>query len=775
MPNQVLKSVEKNFTKGLVTEFTGLNFPENAATDCDNVTFDIKGNVYRRLGIDLEDNYITFNFGDRNLSASNTYKWKNAGGDGITELIVCQTGDFLRFYESSNASITLPLSQQWIGSVDISTFVDPNVFYDPELECQFADGNGYLFVYHPTCEPFYVTYAAGVLTANQISVQIRDFTGVVDGLLDNQRPSTLSTEHEYNLQNQGWVTTAPWFLQSTSSVTCATGVRIFTVAAGITGIAGGQNVLCQAYMNIGSRVAASWMAGTVTSYVGTTLTLNITTSSTPYGVGPFTDWDLTPGNIGYVQTWFTSQGNYPSNADQWWRFKDSSGVFNPTTTQPNTSISLGAAPKGHYILPAFNQNRSTVSGLTLTQIVSTKRPSNGCWFQGRVWYTGVNSSQAASGSALFTTWTENIYFSQVVNKVDDFGKCYQKNDPTSEELFDLLPTDGGVIVIQGCGPIYKLFPIQNGLLVFAANGVWFITGSQGIGFAATDYTITKISSIGSLSTCSFVDVQGLPYFWNEDGIYAVQPQQGGGLGVISITETTISAFYDAIPRNSKIYARGAYNPIEHVIQWLYRETTADTVLRRYSFDKILNFNVLNKSFYPYSVTTNPATSHLQSINGINYVEAADRSDANPSQFMYFSSFTTAGTWQYAFAAEYDEGYVDWRAAENVDYDSYFVTGYKLHGDAQRRFQIPYIYMYSNNETDTAYYIQSLWDYATSGNSGRWSTNQYTVNSKPNFGLIVRRHRLRGQGLVLQIKVSSVEGEPFDIAGWSAFETQNMGV
>jgi hypothetical protein len=143
--------------------------------------------------------------------------------------------------------------------------------------------------------------------------------------------------------------------------------------------------------------------------------------------------------------------------------------------------------------------------------------------------------------------------------------------------------------------------------------------------------------------------------------------------------------------------------------------------------------------------------------------------------MYFSSFTTAGTWQYAFAAEYDEGYVDWRAAENVDYDSYFVTGYKLHGDAQRRFQIPYIYMYSNNETDTAYYIQSLWDYATSGNSGRWSTNQYTVNSKPNFGLIVRRHRLRGQGLVLQIKVSSVEGEPFDIAGWSAFETQNMGV
>jgi len=51
------------------------------------------------------------------------------------------------------------------------------------------------------------------------------------------------------------------------------------------------------------------------------------------------------------------------------------------------------------------------------------------------------------------------------------GNCYQVNDPTSDQLFDLLPTDGGVIVIQGCGSIYKLFPLQNALLVFAANGV----------------------------------------------------------------------------------------------------------------------------------------------------------------------------------------------------------------------------------------------------------------------------------------------------------------
>jgi hypothetical protein len=45
MPAQVLSTVENNFTKGFVTEFTGLNFPENAATDTDNCLYDIVGHV----------------------------------------------------------------------------------------------------------------------------------------------------------------------------------------------------------------------------------------------------------------------------------------------------------------------------------------------------------------------------------------------------------------------------------------------------------------------------------------------------------------------------------------------------------------------------------------------------------------------------------------------------------------------------------------------------------------------------------------------------------
>lgn len=779
MPQQIATSTENNFTKGLVTEFTGLNFPENAATDCDNVTFDITGNVYRRLGIEFETNYLSFDFGSRVDAAVNTYKWNNAGGDGNTQVIVVQVGQFLRFYDSTAASTTLPLSQQWFASVDISPFVATGLLFSEAKECQFADGNGYLFVFHPDCDPFYCTYSAGVVSSAVIDVKIRDFVGATDGLADNIRPSTLTDTHKYNLFNQGWTSANAWFTQSTSSISLTVGAHVFTVPAGISGITPGQVILMQAFQPIlgNPRYLVGWMYGTVTSYVGTNLTVNTigVTVLPTYGTGPFVLWDITPNSAGYIETWFTALGNYPSNADQWWRYKDSSGVFTPTASV-NVATGLGAAPKGHYLLSAFEQYRSVVSTLAIDQVVAGTRPTNGAWFQGRVWFTGLNYSVAATATTSYTTWTENIYFSQVVIKPEDFGKCYQINDPTSEELFDLLPTDGGVIVIQGSGPIYKLFPLQNGLLVFAANGVWFITGSQGIGFAATDYTVTKLSSIGSLSTTSFVDVQGLPYFWNEEGIYAVTPQQGGGLAVNSMTFDTIGTFYAAIPKDSKKYARGVYDPINYVIQWIYRSTEAATVLRRYSFDRILNYNVRTKAFYPYSVTNNQNTTHLACINGINWVQGPGGSTSPPPMFKYFSSFTSAGTWNYQFADEHDELYYDWRAAQLSNYTSYYVTGYKIRGQGIRKFQVQYLQMWSNvDDVDSGYKVQGIWDYSTSGNSGRWTTIQnIDLDGTSNYGVVHRRHKIRGNGYSVQFKVTSQNQKPFDVIGWAVVDTVNQG-
>ena len=771
MPSQVITSVENNFTKGLITEFTGLNFPENAATDTDNCVYTLVGNVTRRLGVDKELNGIPFSKSRTNNGLSD-YKWDLAGGDGLTQLVVRQVGSDIYFYKSSAVTATAPLSTQKLATtVNLLTFIAINtIVFDFTAECQYADGNGYLLIFHPNCEPIYCTYAGNTVTATSIPVQVRDFTGYSEPIGADIRPPTsiLTAEHGYNLGNQGWITVNAWTGLSTTPWNSGAGNvnPNFTVAAGLVGVSPGQTVqIVYTGPDFPGMYAGAYATGTVTSYAGTTLVVHAATFQQTPGVATGSSWTIYPISLGYASSFGVATGSFPSNSDVWWRFKNSSGVFDPATTANNFTPTSGNAPKGHYILNAFNQNQSGVSGQPVTNITTTSRPRTGAWFAGRAWFTGVDAQQAPTGDAAQYTWTENIYFSQIVQSPTDLSKCYQQNDPTSETLFDLLPTDGGIITILGSGNIYKLFPIQNGLLVFASNGIWFITGSRGIGFSANDYTVTNISYVRSISSTSFINVNGLPYFWNEEGIYMIQPSQQGGLEVNPITVGTILSFYNEIPVTCKKYVRGAYHPIDYVIQWVYRDTEFANATDRYSFNRILNYNTYNKAFYPYTIDATTTAS----INGILYVSSPG---TVPPSFKYPSSSNS----NLFYAEEYDISYKDWvTVTGGINYTSFFVTGYKVHGQAQRHFQIPYIYMYSGNDEPTSYKIQGLWDYAITGNSGKWSTLQLVNNLNPNFAVIIRKHRIRGRGLILQFKLQSTDGEPFNIFGWSTFETQNMSI
>lgn len=771
-------SVQNNFVGGLKTEFTGLNFPPNACTEADNVVFDITGDITRRSGVNYETNFelqaIT-----TGTNAVNYYRWINAGGEGNTQILVVQTGNTLWFYLTSSATPSSPVSTQLLGSsVNITTYLAPsNTQTTAMAECQFATGNGYLFVYHPDCDPFYCTYSGGVVTASVIPIQIRDFTGTVDGLQSgtniSARPSSLTGEHQYNLQNQGWTSGPSVVTRNTSSVVLQIGSVSIQVPSGLSGFSSGVQVSLIGIGFWSGGYNANFTAqATVTSYSGTTLVVNIYTTSWPGGTMSCTANGvvISTVNTSQISTWFSDVGNYPSNADIWWLFKDDTGVFNPTVTVGEISLPNSPAPQGHYILNAFIQNRSSVSSLVgLTDVDTTVRPRTGAWFQGRVWYAGVDDSTPASGDQNFYTWTENIYFSQIVTSVDQFGQCYQANDPTDENFFDLLPSDGGVIVIQGCGSIYKLFPIQNGLLVFAANGVWFITGSQGIGFSASDYTVTKISAVQSISSTSYVDVQGLPYFWNEEDIYAVMPSQQGGLTVDPLGVGNFLSFYNNIPVQSKRYVRGSYNPITYILEWVYNSSTSAS-LSPWQFDSAFCINTYNKAVYPYSF----AQDGTNYINGLVYMNYPGTTSILEPTFKYL---TTVGT-NFVFSEENDTtNYVDFFSWNSVgtDYTSNFTTGYSLAGKAVSKWQPTYVMVYSRNDVYTQYTIQGIWDFAVSGNSGKYSTAQLASNFNPNFGMLKRRHKIRGHGESLQLVFESVSGQPFDIMGWSVLQDIEQGV
>ena len=625
-------SFQNNFTAGLKTEFTGLNFPPNATTETYDCIYTMLGDVLRRPGFDFEKNYEYLK--TTQTGAISSYRWLNAGGDGETQIYVLQIGSILYFYKSSNATVSAPLSTTLLAStVDLSQFAVDISSDFTITECQYSDGNGYLFVYSPFINPFYCSIANDVITPNKIDVQIRDFVGVVDNLAVTDRPGSLTNEHNYNLQNQGWTKGSLW----SATVHANDGNSIYwdydtvplsKTGFGYTGAApmlGDHTWIATPNLPItlGTNVdikyssvlytynidAVSWTyvnvsglaQGVVVSYDPSSgaLTVNITVV-TPTLVGaalevtllsapnPATYVITAANTVDLIDTWYQQTGSYPSNADVWWDYKTAvtttalvNGVsatvqaneFVPAVTLGTIPVATSPAPKGHFIVDAFNQQQTELSGVSgITSVITSSRPRTGAWFQGRVWYAGCDAVQPATGDQNFYTWTENLYFSQIVFTPDDFGHCYQTDDPTDENLFLLLPSDGGVVTIQGCGSIFKLFPIQNGMLVFAANGVWFITGSTGIGFTASDYTVTKISAVRSISSTSFVDVNGLPIFWNEEGIYAVEPaQQGLGLGVNPLTVGTIRSFYNQIPYQSKLYARGSYDPVNYVVQWLYND------------------------------------------------------------------------------------------------------------------------------------------------------------------------------------------------------------
>jgi len=708
-PTQI--SVENDFRAGFITEATGLNFPNNSLSETYDCELHRDGSIKRRLGFDFEEGFQTKTI-DRTNNCVNTYLWRNVAGDGNVTVLVVQVGLTIYFYK---ADLNAAYSPGAISSTVTLTGVSGAPAGIGSIEAQFCDGNGYLFVTHPYCEPMRVSYntSTDVATATNIILKIRDFEGDVnDPFSVSQRPTETvasnTNSHFYNLLNQGWT------------------------------------------------------------------------------VANLTAWD-------------TAQTTLPSNSDVMWRFKDATGAY----TFTNVDLFAGGntqAPKGHFILTLSNQDRTTASGVpSSTTSTGAARPSTGAFFAGRVFYSGIN----ANG------FNSKIYFTQIIERLEQYGFCYQQNDPTSEELFDLLPDDGGVISIPEAGTIYKLFSVPGGLVVFGANGVWFVAGSTGVGFTATDYTVQQLSAIKTISATSFVSVQGLPCWWNTEGIYILAAQDTQSLpSVQSLTNQKIKTFYDDIPLSSKRFVRGFFHHVDQHIRWLYKSADTIQTTNIYEYDRVLNYNLLTGAFYVWRITDSPVkvnailvsdeiSSSVETdividgsgntvIDGSsNTVVAFIQSGIEESPFdKYLVSYPDSGSYKFTFADKTNADYMDWAKFDStgVSFESTFTTGPKLMGQGIRKFQNNWIRIYSRlRNPEQAYSFKGIWNYGMNGNTSMWSprtvdishtdSNQLTTPTD-DFTYVSKRLKVRGSGVALQFKVTSVSGKPFELIGWSTIESSN---
>lgn len=750
MPRSAAVTIENNFVNGLVTEATALNFPEAAATETYNCVFNQDGSFERRLGIDIETAYSTLTK-DRTGNAVNTFVWRAAAGSGLYNFVVLQVGMTLYFYSTDGTSLsgaikasTVNLATSLVSGVTVGS--SP---YPERYECEFASGKGYLFVTHPYMDPVYVAYSTsgGTFSSSTLTLKIRDLEGLADTDPVDKRPTAITDAKKYNLYNQGW---APFETGGINDPRPTGGTTV---------------------TNAANSLPTSYLAG-----------------------DPYSTWD-------------SNRTDFPSNADQWWLFKDAQDIFQPKLAVARTEGN-SPAPKGHFILDAFNQDRSaavaaigtintgsasvtpTIAGITAVTS-STSRPKAVAFFAGRVWYAGVD----------YQGFSNKIYFSQIVEDTSSFAKCYQRNDPTAENQNDILATDGGVIQVLDIGSVIKLFATQSTLVIFADNGVWSINGSTGTGFTATDFTVAKVSSIPTLSASSFVDVAGMPVWWTADGIYILQADQMGSLKLVSLSEKKIKSFFDTdIPASSRRYARGYFNPVTKVIQWCYSSTEPSSIAKRYEYDRILNFNTVTQAFYPWSIGStnakingivviqgNTATTVTENVtvsaanvtvSAVNVTTTSYTETEVAGLNKYLVSYPSGSSYKITWANEEDTTFKDMTTYDSVgtNYDSYAISGYKVRGDAQRRFQSNYVYLFMDLDESEEFTFQGVWDYFTDTTNKEFGSTQ-TINTTTDTArkYRFRRLKIRGSGISLQFKIASVSGQQFRIVGWSTFDTANAAV
>lgn len=126
-------------------------------------------------------------------------------------------------------------------------------------------------------------------------------------VLDGVGPTNQTHGTNVNITASGWSTT------STSSVLIGLGTKVFTVAAGL-GIAPNNTFTATSGVNS--------MSGTVTGYIGTTLTVNATTMA---GSGTFAVWTIVQTNITTIAPGYCYVTILPTN-----QFIDMVNTFNLT-------------------------------------------------------------------------------------------------------------------------------------------------------------------------------------------------------------------------------------------------------------------------------------------------------------------------------------------------------------------------------------------------------------------------------------------------------------
>ena len=430
----------KSFSKGLITEASPLNFPEQAARDIDNFELNKDGSLQRRLGFEFEEGFSLFNLGititDAEDGKLSSFVWEDPAGQVNVKYLVIQAANTLFFFNlnSNIVSVNGYLGSLAFPSVNQKLSTSSFVAINGKLVISSGSSDVYLIEYNSDTSSF---------ALSSFRLKTRDIWGVSSGESDENpkfQPTSTSPAYFYNMYNQGW------------------GVpRLSALVGGATPV--------DPIPALGIPTEADSVWSSIVTF---------------------------PINGEGVEILSYSAFLATKNATSY----PPKGYFIIDLLNRGASRSQEVAKNSatHPIL-GFT---SFISNADYTD----KGASVVCEYAGRVFYAGFGVTK--EGDVRSPDLSGYIAFTSLVRNSNDFSKCYQEGDPSSREASDVVDTDGGLIRVSGAVGIYRLISMGRNLVVCASNGIWSIEGGSDYGFTASNYKVSKITDFGVSSGNSVV-------------------------------------------------------------------------------------------------------------------------------------------------------------------------------------------------------------------------------------------------------------------------------
>lgn len=822
--NPTKKSVRaeiNTFVQGFVTEASPLNFPPNASVAEENFELNKDGSRDRRRGMDFEDGWGAIPSGltltNYNDYSKNSYVWHNVGGDSDKEFIVIQSANTISFFDSQVESIS---GQGLITQMQIPEFNGIN-------QMSFTSVDGYLVIAAGVRQVAIVSCDANnAITYVLTALRVRDVWGIAvpktgpdqdyDFHVDYRGTPDTSLEQIYNLQNQSWG------IQRRGSAVkgdpSETGVVV--TPGSPSGPTNGQYSVDDVIpvIQYTDRFNEDPASGEASTVVPKSFSTDIRL------------WDP-------LEFFRRVLGRYPSNSES---------VFNGLAYAPQSGTAPGnpseqmmpnlyddvrgstqPASKGYFIIDALNRGASrviesynnkqnyphierylTAARQDVTQGGATVVQE----FAGRVFYAGFDG-RVIDGDHKSPNLENCILFSQVVRNTLDIERCYQEGDPTSREGADIVDTDGGFIKISDAGTILALKVFGQTLLVLADNGVWIISGGGDYGFTASNYKVVRMSSIGCLSGKSVVEEINRMFYWGEDGIYMIGPDQFQTTVVKNITQQTIQAFYENLPSVSKASSFGEFDPFTKKIRWIFNEgapftstsqpfeLVLDSVLGAFTLNRISKRTIGDIEIFGMTLTS-PFKTGVSNIDvlvntdqvfvntDLVTIGVATRVSGLQSIRYPTMLFNGAGNGFITFSTYNQTEFRDWKKwdGDGIDAKAWFITGNQTTGDSAVDKQVPYLVMHfrrTENGVDpdgtirnkSGCLMRSQWDFSNSPASHKWSpmfqAYRYVLpglilsnDYDSGFEVLTTKNKLRGRGKAFALYCESEPDKDLRLLGWN---------